>query len=132
MFSELGNCEYYDEEKFDDLLQKQKTDNNRSSFIHVNARSLQCNLSGLTHLLGNLTFRFFFIGITKTWLQDSSHNCNIPGYGFINKHRTNTSGGGAGLYLADSLQFKRRSDISLSSDETAESLFVEVNRPKET
>ena len=132
MFSELGNCEYYDEEKFDDLLQKQKTDNNRSSFIHVNARSLQCNLSGLTHLLGNLTFRFFFIGITETWLQDSSHNCNIPGYRFINKHRTNTSGGGAGLYLADSLQFKRRSDISLSSDETAESLFVEVNRLKET
>ena len=132
MFSELGNCEYYVEEQFDDLLQKQKIDNNRSSFMNVNARSLQCNLCRLTHLLGNLTFRFFFIGITEIWLQDSSHNCNIPGYRFINKHRANTSGGGVGLYLADSLEFKWRSDISLSSDETAESLFVEVNRPKES
>ena len=54
MFSELGNCEYYVEEQFNDLLQKQKSDNNRSSFMHVNARSLQCNLSGLTNLLASL------------------------------------------------------------------------------
>ena len=88
-------------------------------------------VSGLTSLLANLNSRFSFIGITETWLQDSSHNSNIPGYRFIHKHRTNTSGGGVGLYLADSLEFKRRSDISFSSDENAESLFVEVNRPKE-
>lgn len=54
MFSELGNCEYYVEEQFNDLLQKQKIDDNRSSFMHVNARSLQCNLSGLTNLSSNL------------------------------------------------------------------------------
>ena len=54
MFSEIGNCEYYVEEQFNDLLQKQKIDNNRSSFMHVNARSLQCNLSGLTNLSSNL------------------------------------------------------------------------------
>ena len=131
MFSELGNCEYYVEEKFNDLLQKRKIDNNRSSFMHVNARSLQCNLSGLTNLLATVNLRFSFIGITETWLQDSSHNSNIPGYRFIHKNRTNTSGGGVGLYLADSLEFKWRSDISFSSDENAEALFVEVNRVKE-
>ena len=49
------------------------------------------------------------------------HNSNIPGYKFIHKHRANTSGGGVGLYLADSFEF----------DETAESMFVEVDRPKE-
>ena len=54
MFSELGNCEYYVEEQFNDLLQKQKIDDSRSSFMHVNARSLQCNLSGLTNLSANL------------------------------------------------------------------------------
>ena len=54
MFSELGNCEYYVEEQFNYVLQKQKNDNNRSSFMHVNARTLQCNLSGLTNLLANL------------------------------------------------------------------------------
>ena len=71
MFSELGNCEYYVEEQFNDLLQKRKIDNNRSSFMHVNARSLQCNLNGLTNLLATVNLRFSFIGITETWLQDS-------------------------------------------------------------
>ena len=70
MFSELGNCEYYVEEQFNDLLQKRKIDNNRSSFMHVNARSLQCNLSGITNLLATVNLRFSFIGITETWLQD--------------------------------------------------------------
>ena len=131
MFSELGNCEYYVEEQFNELLQKRKIDNNRSSFMHVNVRSLQCNLSGLTNLLATVNLRFSFIRITETWLQDSSHNSNIPGYRFIHKNCTNTSGGGVGLYLTDSLEFKWRLDISFSSDETAESMFVEVNRPKE-
>ena len=99
--------------------------------MHVNARSLRCNLSGLTNLLATVNLRFSFTGITETWLQDSSHNSNIPGYRFIQKNRTNISGGGFGLYLGDSLEFKWRSDISFSSDETAESMFVEVNRPKE-
>ena len=40
IFSELGNCEYYVEEQFNDLLQKQKIDNNSSSFMYVNACSL--------------------------------------------------------------------------------------------
>ena len=89
------------------------------------------NLSGLTNLLANLNLRFSFIGIPETWLQYSSHNSNFPGYRFIHKHSTDTSGGVVGLYLADSLEFKRRSDISFSSDETAEAFFVQVNRPKE-
>ena len=100
MFSELGNCKYYVEEQLNDLLQKRKIDNNRSSFMHINARSLQCNLSGLTNLLATVNLRFSVIGITETWLQDSSHNSNIPCYRFIHKNRTNTSGGGVGLYLA--------------------------------
>ena len=40
MFCELGNCEYFVAEQFNDLLQKQKIDNNSSSFMHVNAFSL--------------------------------------------------------------------------------------------
>ena len=82
-------------------------------------------------LLTNLNLRFSFIGITETWLQDSSHNANFPGYRFIHKHSTDTSGEVVGLYLADSLEFKWGSDISFSSDETAEAFFVKVNRPKE-
>ena len=99
--------------------------------MHLNAHTLQCNLSGLTNLLATVNLRFSFIGITETWLQDSSHNSNIPGYRFIHKKHTNTSGGGVGLYLADSLKLKWCLDISFTSDENDESMFVEVNRLKE-
>ena len=40
------------------------------SFLHLNIRSLHCNLDSLTTLLKNLELRFSFIGITGTWLRD--------------------------------------------------------------
>ena len=55
----------------------------------------------------------------------------IPGYKFIPKHRINSPSRGVGLFLADSLEFKCRSDFSFPDDECAESLFVEFNRHKE-
>ena len=39
--------------------------------------------------------------------------------------------GGVGLYLADNFDFKCRPDLVFSCTECAESLFVEINRPKE-
>ena len=55
----------------------------------------------------------------------------IPGYKFIHKHRINSPGRGAGPYLADSLEFKCRSDFSFPNDECAESVFLVVDRQKE-
>ena len=40
-------------------------------------------------------------------------------------------GGGVGLYLADSIEFKYRPDSSFSNNECADSSFVEVNKTKE-
>lgn len=130
-FSELGNCEYYIEDKFNDLLLQKKFDNNCLSLLHINIRSLQRNLHGLTNLLENLELKFSFIGITETWLRDSSHHSDISGYNFIHEHRTDRAGGGVGLYVADNFESKCRSDLVFSNKECAESLFVEIIRPKE-
>ena len=46
------------------------------------------------------------------------------------KHRTVSSGGGVGLYLAEILEFKFRADLVFTNENCAESLFVEVPRPK--
>ena len=69
--------------------------------------------------------KFSIIGISETWLSYSDHNVHIPGYEFLHNPRVSRSGGGVGLYLADSLNFKVRRDVNFS-DEWTESLFVEI------
>ena len=99
--------------------------------MHLNIRSLHRNLDSLTTLLKNVDLRFSFIGITETWLRDSSLHTDISGYNFVNNPRKDRTGGGVGLYLADNFDFKCRPDLVFSCTKCAESLFVEINRPKE-
>lgn len=55
----------------------------------------------------------------------------MPGYNFIHEHRTESSCGGVGLYVDESFEFKPRPDLCFENKKCAESLFVEVIRPKE-
>ena len=132
-FSELVDCEYYTEENFNEMLHQKDIleANNCLSLLHLNIRSLHRNLDSLTTLLKNLELRFSFTGITETRLRDSSHHTDISGYNFVHYPRKDRTGGGAGLYLADNFHFKCRPDLVFSCTECAESLFVEINRPKE-
>ena len=132
-FTELVDCEYYTEENFNEMLHQKNIleVNNCLSLLHLNIRSLHRNLDSLTTLLKNLELRFSFIGITETWLRDSSHHTDISGYNFVHNPRKDRTGGGVGLYLADNFDFKCRPDLVFPCTECAESLFVEINRPKE-
>ena len=71
----------------------------------------------------SISLQFSVIAVTETWLEDSSHSSDIPGFNFVHKHRENRTGGGVGLYLADYLKFKHRTDLAFSTD-CAESLFI--------
>ena len=77
--SDLGMCEYYVEDQFNDILKQKKIVNDRLPFVHVNILSLQCNLDGLTNILLHLDLKFSFIGTSETWLKDISHTCDRPG-----------------------------------------------------
>jgi hypothetical protein len=71
------------------------------------------------------------IAVTETWLNDlTSDQVNISGYTFHSNHRINKSGGGTGLYLLNTLEYKIRSDCSCSDPDSIESLFAEINNPK--
>ena len=129
--SDLGMCDYYVEDQFNDILKRKKIVKDRLSFMQVNIRSLQCNLDSLTNMLLHLDLKFSFIGISETWLKDISHTCDIPGYKFIHNHRIDADGGGVGLYLAENFEFKNRPDLVFQNSQCAESLFAEVIRPKQ-
>ena len=63
-------------------------------------------------------------------VDNSSHLSDIQGYSFIHNPRVDRDGGGVGLYLAEHLKFKNRTNLTFVND-CAESLFVEVIRPTE-
>ena len=77
-----------------------------------------------------LKIKFPIIGISETWLDDSFHCVDIPGYNFLHKHRNDRAGGGVALYVADYLNFKLREDLGFDS-KGAESIFTEIKNKGE-
>ena len=55
------------------------------SFLQLNIRSLPHNLVKLTDYLSCLNIKFSVIGISETWLNDSSHSVDISGFKFLHK-----------------------------------------------
>ena len=123
-----------DNQNCPDLNNNNNNNNNNNtiefSLLHLNIRSISKKLDSFSNFLGSLSVKFSVIGITETWLNDSSHTSDISGYNFIHRHRVDRSGGGVGIYLLDDLDFKHRADLAFPSD-CAESLFIEINRSKE-
>ena len=130
----IDQCEYYTESLFSDkLTESQFTSNNNEnnfSLLHLNIRSISNKICRFINFLGSINHTFSVIGITETWLQDSDHSCDIPGYNFIHNHRPDRSGGGVGLFIRDHLDFKERADLGIQGD-SAETFFVEINRTNE-
>ena len=86
----------------------------------MNTQSLPGNFDKVTNVLSTLNLNFSMIGISETWLKDSFHSCDIPGYNYIHEPRRSRT----------RFQFKCRPEIRFS-DSCAESLFVEIIRQKE-
>ena len=125
------DCEYFIEDQFNDMLSSEDSRICDSfSLLHLNIRSLHCNASKLTDLLSNVNLKFSLIGISETWLNDSSSSVDIDGYSFVHKSRENRSGGGVGLYVSSNLNFKFRCDLDFLLPNVAESLFIEIVKPQ--
>lgn len=127
-YSKSRSCSYYTEQKLNNLLTAQNVMNSSSlSFLHLDMRSLSHNLDSLNNLLANVKTNFSIIGISET---NAEHNVNIGGYNFIHNYRSSRSGGGVGLYVASDLECKIRSDLAFDDTTCAESLFIEIDRPR--
>ena len=142
-YSNSFDCEYYTEISFNNMLAEIKNRlnfniyndrnsfSNNLSFLHLNIRSIKNKIDNFSNFLGRLNIKFPVIGISETWLDDSFHCVDIPGYNFLHKHRNNRTDGGVALYLADYLNFKLREDLGFTNNKGAESLFIEINRRNE-
>ena len=90
------------------------------------------NLHKLTNLLLSLEFQFSVLGVSETWLNGccSAQLVNIDNYDFISKFRPNSHGGGVGLYVWNNQDFKLHGDLELIDIDFAESLFIEIRKPR--
>ena len=89
-------------------------------------RSMPHNFSSFSEYIECLKHRWSLIGVTETWLNKDNHDMyNLPAYRFVNRYRTNRSGGGVGLFLPENIEFTVRTDLSVF-DDTLETLFIEM------
>ena len=86
-FSDTFNCEYYTESGLNGFLHENALNTEGLSLFHINIRSIRRNFSRLTNLLASINNKFSIIGISETWLQDSSHTVDIEGYNFVHNYR---------------------------------------------
>ena len=75
---------------------------------------------------------FDVITLSETWLKNDKHlleYVRLPGYEFAYRNRDEKRGGGVGIYIRDTTEFKLRSDIS-KLDDSIEHLWVEIQGRK--
>ena len=74
-------------------------------------------------------YSFDVIAMSETSLKNNPHLLNyvtIPGYSILYRNRDNIRGGGVGIYIKESLNFKRRADVEEIEPEL-EHIWLEIN-----
>ena len=65
--------------------------------------------------------------LNETWVTNNNeHLVRIPNYNFVGKHRTSKKGGGVGLAVHNTVQFRPRDDIKLGHVSELEYQFIEI------
>ena len=135
-----NSCSYTSYEEFSSILSDNPTE---TSAFHLNIASMSKHFDKLSTLLALLDCNFSFIGISETRsildgetipdALEQKDDFPIPGYEkFFTP--TESSAGGVSLYVSKSLTSKTRKDLDRCCylEKQLESVFVEIDRPKET
>ena len=127
------NCKYYNCQELNALTAISKF--NFSAF-HLNISSLSRHFDELNALLSILKLKFSVIGISESrFLKHSPpiFDFNIEGYS-VEHTPTESSAGGALLYISNRFSYTPRSDLSqlLYSPGDLESVFVEITFSRKT
>ena len=102
-----------------------------SSFglIHTNLASINMHFEDLQLILSQLKFDFHVIGITEHKIhKDNTPTTQIKldGYNDFHYDYTETSHGGTGFFVKETITFNPRNDLSFNSKGNYESTFIEL------
>ena len=123
------NSRYYD--LFS--INKLKTDLSSLGILHTNLASIYKYHDDLELILSLIKTKFQIIGITEHKIRDTIPiaNINLAGYHDFIYNPTQTTHGGTGFYVKDSLVYKLRNDLLLIPPNPGdfESTFIEIIIP---
>ena len=125
-----SSCYYFFEGQLNELLVNENDLD--LPILHLNARSVYGNFGKFKQLLRLVDPKLSVIGISETWLNDSTLDLvDIRnGYNFVSNYRVNKTGDGVALYLLDEFEFKIRSDLKLHTQVATRLFqFAEINIP---
>ena len=98
------------------------------NILHVNCRSLKKNFSPFKDLLNVMSHPLLAIAVSETWLSEHFQDVySLPGYKFVSNSRVNKIGGGVGIYINETFEYKVRSDLSRMTS-FIECIFIEICR----
>ena len=113
------NCDYNFEDKF--LSKLDKTYESQLSLFHLDIKSISKHCDELELYLNRLDFRFSFIGLSETWLDDNKEEFYyLNGYSSVNRYRKNKKGGGVLLHIQNGIPFILRNELDyFDSDQSS-------------
>lgn len=97
------------------------------SFLNLNIRSLNKNLSKLEILLNQLNFSPTIIFVSETWLNHKKPFLfSLQGYNFIDRPCVEKNGGGVGIFIKNNLQYNILSNFNLNV-QGCEDIWLELS-----
>ena len=78
--------------------------------------------------MNSLYFKFSFIGLSETWLDDNKEEFyDLKGYSSVNRYRKVEKGGGVSLHIRKGITFMLRNDLDYFDSEM-ETVFIEIDK----
>ena len=107
---------------------------NSFSLVHFNCRSLKSNFDDIENLLYRCNANFKVIGLSETWMNDEKgddyEKFYLNGYTVHYINRKNKKGGGAALFVKDSVKQKTIDELTYSIDNCFDVVTVEIKDNK--
>ena len=128
--STLIDEQYIPNDKISKLLSNQNT---KTSFtaLSLNVQSLNniYNFLKLESLLHSINVQPSILAITETWLKENQTgpHTNLCNYTFVSNSRSQSRGGGIGLYINCSLNFSMRSDLTIMHKKILNHYLLKLN-----
>ena len=109
-----------------DILKTLQDKATQLKVMHLNTQSMVSTFNEFALTVN--TYPLDIIALSETWLKDHKllmEYVNLPGFVTEFRNRVDTRGGGVGIYIKDTIKYKRRYDIE-TAHQNLEHLWLEV------
>ena len=119
-----NTCDYFDSQQFNSI----NSSPGNFSIYYMNSRSLCRHFFDIQDFLATLDHSFSMYGFTETWFKEAPPSyVHMNNYQLVQTSRPLKPGGGAAMFINNSLNFHIREDLMPSQDDF-EAIFIEIQR----